>query len=40
MSITRCENGHFYDGDKYERCPQCGPVGENMKYMENGDEPD
>ena len=29
MNITRCENGHFYDGDKHERCPQCGPVGGN-----------
>lgn len=23
MTITRCENGHFYDQDKYARCPHC-----------------
>ncbi len=24
MNILKCENGHFYDGDKYDRCPHCG----------------
>ena len=23
MNILRCENGHFYDGDKYGHCPHC-----------------
>lgn len=24
MNISRCENGHFFDGDKYQTCPHCG----------------
>lgn len=24
MDLTRCENGHFYDAEKYSRCPHCG----------------
>lgn len=23
MNLTRCENGHFYDADKYASCPHC-----------------
>ena len=23
MKLTKCENGHFYDGDKYPECPYC-----------------
>lgn len=23
MNLKRCENGHFYDADKYEICPKC-----------------
>lgn len=23
MAIIKCENGHFYDGQKYENCPFC-----------------
>jgi hypothetical protein len=23
MNMTRCENGHFYDSDRYESCPHC-----------------
>ncbi len=23
MSIIKCENGHFYDDEKYDRCPHC-----------------
>lgn len=23
MNLTRCSNGHFYDMDKYDRCPHC-----------------
>lgn len=23
MKLTTCENGHFYDGDKYPACPYC-----------------
>lgn len=24
MNLTRCANGHFYDGDAYPSCPHCG----------------
>ncbi len=24
MNVTKCENGHFYDADKYPVCPHCG----------------
>ena len=27
MTLTRCENGHFYDGDKYAVCPHCANAG-------------
>lgn len=23
MKLTRCENGHFYDADRFHSCPQC-----------------
>ena len=23
MKLTKCEQGHFYDGDKYPACPYC-----------------
>ena len=23
MKLTKCENGHFYDSDKYPECPYC-----------------
>ena len=28
MKLTRCEQGHFYDGDKYDSCPYCSELGE------------
>ena len=24
MVMKRCNNGHFYDSDKYGQCPYCG----------------
>ncbi len=24
MNITKCNNGHFFDADKYKVCPHCG----------------
>ena len=24
MNLTRCAQGHFYDGEKYPSCPHCG----------------
>ena len=29
MNLTRCENGHFYDADKYPTCPHCADMGGN-----------
>ena len=23
MNLTRCENGHFYDADRFDTCPHC-----------------
>lgn len=23
MNLSRCENGHFYDKEKYASCPHC-----------------
>lgn len=27
MNLKRCENGHFYDMDKFQRCPHCAALG-------------
>lgn len=24
MNVLKCKNGHFFDGDKYDKCPHCG----------------
>ena len=24
MNVVRCKNGHFFDGDLYDKCPLCG----------------
>ena len=30
MNLKRCENGHFYDADKFASCPHCAqPAGGN-----------
>ena len=29
MTLTRCGNGHFYDEDKFNRCPHCEAAGRN-----------
>lgn len=26
MEIVRCENGHFYDADRFSECPHCSPT--------------
>ena len=39
MNLIRCENGHYYDGDRYASCPHCGsaePVYRNP-YHENAE---
>ncbi|MCD7774512.1 MAG: FHA domain-containing protein [Clostridiales bacterium] len=27
MNLTRCENGHFYDADRFDSCPHCNDLG-------------
>lgn len=27
MNLTRCEKGHFYDADRFDKCPHCNDVG-------------
>ena len=30
MNLVRCENGHFYDQNRYTNCPHCvGEAGRN-----------
>lgn len=33
MNIRKCENGHFYNGDRYKICPYC----EEAKLLQNPD---
>lgn len=30
MKLTRCNNGHFYDADKYQDCPHCSNQGKTQ----------
>lgn len=30
MKLKRCENGHFYDQDKFAACPHCAAIEEGM----------
>lgn len=29
MKLTKCNNGHFYDADKYQTCPHCSTTSQN-----------
>ncbi len=29
MKLVKCNNGHFYDGEKYGACPHCGGGSDN-----------
>lgn len=29
MKLVKCNNGHFYDGEKYGACPHCGGNSDN-----------
>lgn len=31
MNLQKCENGHFYDADKYQSCPHCQNLNDDMK---------
>ena len=30
MKLRKCENGHFYDEEKYDSCPHCQNMGGQM----------
>lgn len=34
MNIRRCENGHFYDGDNFGKCPHCLSDNESINLPE------
>ena len=38
-SMTKCENGHFYNGNKYRYCPFCRDTGEVWDRLEARTEP-
>lgn len=31
MNIIKCVNGHFFDGDIYSSCPECGSSSDNVR---------
>ena len=36
MNLTRCENGHFYDTERFDKCPHCNQTSVNTVLQ---DEP-
>ncbi len=37
MAVVRCSNGHYYDNEKFSRCPHCGIFADlNISQMKNG----
>ena len=40
MNLKRCDNGHFFDGDKFQNCPHCAAIGGDanatMPYSDMG----
>lgn len=38
MNLVRCENGHFYDSERFTTCPHCNQGGVNtVMHDQNGD---
>lgn len=33
MNLQKCENGHFYDADKYQTCPHCQQMNDDQKTI-------
>ena len=33
MNLQKCENGHFYDADKYQTCPHCQQLNDDQKTI-------
>ena len=44
MKLTQCENGHFYDAEKYSFCPYCNNgagapnPGQGSSFQSQGDD--
>lgn len=38
MNLKRCENGHFYDMDKFQECPHCAALGGDRNVTQSFDE--
>ena len=38
MNVIKCENGHFFDGDKFSACPQCGAKQKLESLSSSADE--
>lgn len=37
MNLTRCENGHFFDAERFSECPHCNQGGvETVAHTEGG----
>lgn len=37
MNLSKCKNGHFYDGSIYQSCPHCSMSGDSKTIMAEGD---
>ena len=38
MNLTRCENGHFYDAERFDTCPHCNQTSVSTVFQdENGE---
>ena len=40
MNVIRCENGHYYDSDKYAVCPHCGAKAEVTGEKQKTEKPE
>ena len=38
MKVVKCKNGHFYNRDKFEKCPFCGSAENNRSEPEKVDD--
>lgn len=38
MNLTRCENGHFYDADRFDTCPHCNQTTLSTVLQDENDE--
>ena len=39
MNLIRCENGHFYDSERFQTCPHCNQGGVNTIYQDSNGSP-